>query len=534
MTNTATDPQARRRRLGLYIAGVLGAAMLADATSEYWLPWFSSGDQKPVVDRKLPKGASGAGFTETSAAPAVAVDRRPAPLRADQTDIDFGKVVANRRLEAQVVLSNDTGLEAPPVPDVSVVGPIELAGGTCRRGEPIAVGANCTIRVALRVPDENGPVKGELVITGGEKPIRISLRAMAEGAAKKIDPEEVARKEAERARAAEAAMRAKAEQAAKARAYAAMARTAEPASISAAGAAPSSATAARLPAAIAGGTVLAKIGKPFDRRQVITPFSVISGVLERPLDTALPGPVFGIIDRPVFGAEGRIELIPAGSRIRGSYQASNSVPNGARRFGVVWSLLELPDGRRARFAWPGGDQMGRAGLVGDIDMQLAERFGFFGLQTAFNFLVAYAMGSQGQATQTTSIYGTVTQANNQAMLQAFQTMLTNGQTLSKEILAQYFPLRPSIKAASGSLFVITPSIDLYFDDRADEAVISPADPAAAATVVAQIEAASTIPDERKSPPGSGAAQVEYNGPPPPGGGPASATLVDGKVVATGQ
>src|SRR5262249_32444334 len=57
---------------------------------------------------------------------------------------------------------------------------------------------------------------------------------------------------------------------------------------------------------------------PLDRTRIITTDRVINAVLERGVDSSVPGPVVAVVETNIYGADGRLVLIPAGSRIVGA------------------------------------------------------------------------------------------------------------------------------------------------------------------------------------------------------------------------
>lgn len=95
--------------------------------------------------------------------------------------------------------------------------------------------------------------------------------------------------------------------------------------------------------------------------------SVISGSLITGLRSDLPGLVMAQVTERVFdSATGRIELIPQGARLIGSYDSV--VAFGQRRALVVWQRIILPDGSSlALDNVPATDPSGYAGLADKVD-----------------------------------------------------------------------------------------------------------------------------------------------------------------------
>lgn len=95
----------------------------------------------------------------------------------------------------------------------------------------------------------------------------------------------------------------------------------------------------------------------------VVPASLITG-----LRSDIPGLVIAQVTERVFdSATGRIELIPQGARLIGSYDSV--VVFGQRRALVVWQRILMPDGRSLSLDnVPATDPSGYAGLADKVDM----------------------------------------------------------------------------------------------------------------------------------------------------------------------
>ncbi|WP_244256287.1 TrbI/VirB10 family protein [Caballeronia zhejiangensis] len=78
-----------------------------------------------------------------------------------------------------------------------------------------------------------------------------------------------------------------------------------------------------------------------------------------------------LIQRDVYGAQGRVKLIPWGSRVCGTYNAE--LRKGQDRLFVVWNTLRRPDGVQVALDSAGGDQLGTAGMGGIVDNEVKSR-----------------------------------------------------------------------------------------------------------------------------------------------------------------
>lgn len=116
--------------------------------------------------------------------------------------------------------------------------------------------------------------------------------------------------------------------------------------------------------------------------------SMISAVLETPIDSRRPGLVRAIVSRDGRGFDGAQVLIPRGSRLIG--EAGGEVKSGQKRVLVTWTRLIRPDGVAIRIGSPAADVLGGAGIRGKVNTHFLERFGNAVLQSALTIGVNIA------------------------------------------------------------------------------------------------------------------------------------------------
>lgn len=111
---------------------------------------------------------------------------------------------------------------------------------------------------------------------------------------------------------------------------------------------------------------------PHVLQQPVSPYevlagSIISASLISGLNSDLPGLVIAQVTEPVFDSvSGRIQLIPQGSRLIGSYDSV--VAFGQSRALVVWQRIIMPNGSSIQIDnLPASDTSGYAGLEDDVD-----------------------------------------------------------------------------------------------------------------------------------------------------------------------
>lgn len=96
---------------------------------------------------------------------------------------------------------------------------------------------------------------------------------------------------------------------------------------------------------------------------------------QQPITSDLPGMVSCIVPIGVRGTTGTVELLPAGTKIVGTIQGM--FQQGHQRLFVLWQRAETPNPDHVIIALnsPGADQLGQAGLEGDISTHFWQRFG---------------------------------------------------------------------------------------------------------------------------------------------------------------
>ena len=117
-----------------------------------------------------------------------------------------------------------------------------------------------------------------------------------------------------------------------------------------------------------------------NRANLVAQGSMISAVLETPIDSRRPGLVRAIVSRDARGFDGTRVLIPRGSRLIG--EAAGDVKPGQKRVLVTWTRLIRPDGVAIRIGSPAADVLGGAGIQGRVNTHFLERFGNAVLQSA--------------------------------------------------------------------------------------------------------------------------------------------------------
>lgn len=187
--------------------------------------------------------------------------------------------------------------------------------------------------------------------------------------------------------------------------------------------------------------------------------ATIDAILQPRAKSDLPGQVCVSTQRDVYAAEGRRVLIPWGSTVCGSYNAS--LKPGQERLFTIWNWLRTPSlpGRPAMevpINSGGTDQLGSAGQGGIVDNHWAQ---IFGVAAAVSIIGAGASNtgvSSGDQENSGSNYRTEVQ---EAAADSAQT-----------ILGRYASIQPSLTVPHGSRVVIYLNRDLDFSSQYKEEV----------------------------------------------------------------
>ena len=124
---------------------------------------------------------------------------------------------------------------------------------------------------------------------------------------------------------------------------------------------------------------------------LITQGSTVPAVLETAINSDLPGYTRALVSRDIRGFDGKVVLIPRGSRLIGQYKNAMSV--GQARVFIIWTRIIRPDGVSIQIGSPGGDSLGRGGMTGDVNSHFFARFGGSVLLSLLNIAGAAVVGA---------------------------------------------------------------------------------------------------------------------------------------------
>lgn len=207
---------------------------------------------------------------------------------------------------------------------------------------------------------------------------------------------------------------------------------------------------------------------PVDMSHVILQGKAISAVLARPIDSRYPtSPALAIVDTNIYGEEGRNILIPAGSRLIGTF-ASGAGSDSVPKIDIIWDRLIRPDGSAFNLGGASsGDTMGRGGVAAYLDKQLWNKYGnpvLSAMAESFLISVSPASGEVGASSASTgNISG---RAKKQQEIRDIWTGL--GEDILDKMIEDADAVPPVVYVPAGTRFVVFVKQDLWLRSPEDD------------------------------------------------------------------
>jgi type IV secretion system protein VirB10 len=110
-----------------------------------------------------------------------------------------------------------------------------------------------------------------------------------------------------------------------------------------------------------------------DARYLLPKGAFLDCTLETAIDSTLPGMTTCVTAADTFGADGKVVLLERGTKLVG--ETRGQVQQGQARLFVLWTQARTPAGVLVPLDSPGTDELGRAGVGGQVERHFWQRFG---------------------------------------------------------------------------------------------------------------------------------------------------------------
>ena len=198
-----------------------------------------------------------------------------------------------------------------------------------------------------------------------------------------------------------------------------------------------------------------------DLRRTIAQGRIIQATTESAVNTELPAPIRAIVSRDTYGEAGDEPLIPKGSRLIGTY--NTDIIGGQSRAYIVWTRLIRPDGIDIMINSPLVDQIGQAGIGGQVDTKFQQIFSRAVMASVISIAfasVSDAVNGEGASSTTNSTFGT-TQSGDGATTATINALNRLGST-TDSFLQRFINVRPTILVDQGTPVNVFINRDLIF------------------------------------------------------------------------
>lgn len=187
-----------------------------------------------------------------------------------------------------------------------------------------------------------------------------------------------------------------------------------------------------------------------DPSLMITKGAVIPCTVVPAINSTLPGIVTCMQSADVYSADGKVVLLERGTRWIGEQKFG--LAQGQKRLGMLWTRGETPNHVLIDVDSGTADNLGRAGIAGQVDTHFWDRFG-----GAILISLIGDVGNFLAATQQSSGGGNATAI-------AFPGTVTGAQGAMSEILKATLSIPPTLTKNQGAEIVIYVARDLDFRD----------------------------------------------------------------------
>lgn len=185
---------------------------------------------------------------------------------------------------------------------------------------------------------------------------------------------------------------------------------------------------------------------PVDLSRALTADNYIPAVLETTIYSEIPSEkVIAVVDKHVYATHGRNILIPKATRCIGAYEPLEQ--EGDERLAFIWNRCITPEGINIMLKAEGLDAQGRAGLTGEVDNRLWDRYG-----NAAIFATIAALPSMTIDTE------------NESTAAGFDAFSDEFGSISADALRSSLDLTPRLEIPAGTRITISPLQDIWLKE----------------------------------------------------------------------
>lgn len=186
-----------------------------------------------------------------------------------------------------------------------------------------------------------------------------------------------------------------------------------------------------------------------DVSNTIVQGTIISAILETAINTELPGNIRAQVMRPVYSFDGQNVLMPAGTRLIGTYNSKISIAQ--KQVLIAWNRAITPEGKSVKLAATGIDRLGRGGQEGNVDSRFGQRFGTAVLITSIAAIPSFLANEDANGNSTTG-----------AATGVAQDVSDDLKDTTEDVLEDYLKLPPIIRIPQGTPLNVLVNQDLDF------------------------------------------------------------------------
>ena len=207
---------------------------------------------------------------------------------------------------------------------------------------------------------------------------------------------------------------------------------------------------------------------PVDMSRMILKDKAIPAVLTRSIDSRYANmPVTAIVERHIYSEKGRNIIIPAGSRLIGTFAGEQGQDKRVAKLEITWQRLIRPDGGAFTFEATSGDAQGRGGIAAYLDDQLVEKFGKPIMTSVVTSAISYMMATNDDIYQ--DQYGnTITSSRTEAANDARENFINSMQTIFDQLIADAANIPVVIFVPSGTRLTVFANEDLWLRSEEDD------------------------------------------------------------------